>query len=70
MIAVLQQMSRGEVVEVAWPEHVEIARTMNHHLLRVKVTNFTQHSQHWKVLDVKERYNMDKMAREADGEVV
>ena len=70
MIAILQQMNRGIVSEVAWPEHVEIARRMDHHMLRVKVKNSTQHSKHWKVLELKERYNMDKLAREADGEVV
>ena len=70
MIAVLQQMNRGIVTEVARPEHVKIARRMDHHMLRVKVKNNTQHSQHWKVLELKERYKMDKMAREAAGEVV
>ena len=70
MVATLQQMNRGEVAEVAKPEHVEMARSINHHLLRVKVRDKTQHSNHWKILELKERYNMDKVAREAEGEVV
>ena len=50
MIAILQQMNRGEVAEVACPGHAQMAISMNHQELRKKVQENTQHSKHWKIM--------------------
>ena len=36
MIATLQQMNRGEVADVACPEHIEMVRSMDHHPLTLR----------------------------------
>ena len=69
-IAVVQQLNREEVFENIREDLRPLARTMDHHLLRVKVKDFIcrLNRNHQKVSELKEIFSIDQAAKAAAGE--
>ena len=69
-ISVVQQLNREDVYDNMREDLRPLARTMDHHMLRVKMKDFIcrMNWNHWKVIELKEFFYIDQAAKAEAGE--